>query len=137
MNGFRFHTIEREKYGQTQNSGVVVIVYEDVKEEDNVLVESDVFQKEEQSAYYDDLQHHRSLEASAIGSSTRIRTDTEAFQVDTLQVVINVESNQIDATFINNYTSDEDDDTFIDYCNDEEDQLSTNDDIDIDELWRK
>ncbi|KAA8544348.1 hypothetical protein F0562_022384 [Nyssa sinensis] len=192
MNGFKFHTIQREKYRQTQNSGVVVTVYKgdkeiqyygvlkdiielsycfdnkiflfkcdswdvgnkrtrihtdsyctsvnmartrytndpyvlasqvkqvfylkdarfrgnwyvvdlvkprniydflEVNEEDNGLVESDVFQEEEQSAYYEDLQRHRSFEAidnendsSAIGSSSRIRTDIEAFQVDTLQV---------------------------------------------------
>ncbi|KAA8544437.1 hypothetical protein F0562_022523 [Nyssa sinensis] len=46
----------------------------------------------ETETYYEDLQRHRSLEAidnendgSAIGSSSRIRTDIKAFQVNTLQ----------------------------------------------------
>ena len=59
------------------------------------------------------------------------RTDVDAYEVDANVVVINVESDQTDAGFINGDESDAEDDTLMDYCTDEEEQMPTDDDIDI------
>ena len=60
------------------------------------------------------------------------RMDIDAYEVDANVVVINVESDHTNAGFINDDESDAEDDTLMDYCTNEEEKLSTDDDTDID-----
>lgn len=111
----------------------------EVDEEERDSIGGDAFQQEEQLDVDGIVRHHQTPELmdneendEEVEPLSLNRTDVDAYEVDANVVVINVESDQTDVGFINDDESDAEDDTLMDYCTDEEEQMPTDDDTDID-----
>ncbi|KAJ8643844.1 hypothetical protein MRB53_005592 [Persea americana] len=111
----------------------------EVDEEERDSIGGDAFQQKEQLEVDGIVRHHQTSKLmdneendEGVEPLSLNWTDVDAYKVDANVVVINVESDQTDAGFINDHESDVEDDTLMDYCTDEEEQMSTDDDTDID-----